>query len=153
MNRTNEHTGVRGWLLVLCLMLTTIGPLISVWLMAHQYDEFAPYLAGSAGLSVVIFVSLILTGCSVAFGAYAGLRLWRIKPNAVATARYALFASLAADIVSTVIAVSALPMHADGPLLRQVEIDLVPSLLFFTVCLAYLNRSSRVRATYLAEQR
>jgi len=153
VNRTNGHAGVRGWLLVLCLMLTIVGPLISVWLMTHTYQAFAPYLVGSIGLRVAVFVSLTLSACSVAFGVYAGLRLWLIKPDAVATARYALLAGLAADIVTAVIAVAAAPMHADGSLLRQVEIELVPGLLFFTLCLAYLNKSSRVQATYLSEQR
>jgi len=134
-------------------MLTVVGPLISVWLMTHTYEAFAPNLAGSAGLRVAVFASLALSACSVVFGVYAGFRLWLVKPNAVATGRYALLAGLAADIVTAVIAVVAGPMHAEGPLLRQVEIQLVPGLLFFTLCLAYLNKSSRVQATYLSEQR
>lgn len=153
VNRSNRHAPVRGWLLVLCLMLTIIGPLVSVGLMAHTYEAFAPNLVGSAGLQAAVFGSLSLSTCSVAFGVYAGLRLWLVKPNAVVTAKYALLAGLAADIVTSVIAVAAGPMHAVGPLLRQVEIDMIPGLLFFTLCFAYLNRSSRVRATYLAKQR
>jgi Protein of unknown function (DUF2569) len=148
---TTPRTGVGGWLLVLCLMFTVVGPLISAWLLADEYAAFEPYFAGSAGLQAAIFVSLAITACSVAFGIYAGLRLWLIRPNAVTTTKHALLVGLAADAVTTAIGLVAGPTpDAQGQLLRQLTIDLVPSFIFFTLCFAYLNRSRRVYATYLS---
>jgi hypothetical protein len=142
-------SGVHGWLLVLCLMLTLIGPLISVWLMAHDYAVLAPHFPGAGGLQAAVFVSFAITTSSVAFGAYAGLGLWRLRPNAVSTAKFALLVGLAAEVITTVIAVVVEPTHPmEGRLLRQVTVELIPSLVFFTLCFAYLNRSSRVEATY-----
>jgi len=145
----HRHTGVRGWLLVLCLMLTVIGPALSAWLAFNEYAMFAPNLAGSPGLQGAAFVSMVITACAVAFGIYAGVCLWRIRPKAVTTAKQALLAGLAADIVTTTIDIVAGPNPiAEGQLLYQIEIGLVPSLVFFTLCFSYLNRSSRVHATY-----
>ena len=144
-----RYKGVRGWLLVLCLMLTVGGPVISAWLMANGYARFAPFFTESGGLQAVIFISLLMTACSVAFGIYAGLRLWLIRPQAVSTAKHALLFGLAADIVTTAIEVAAGQVpNAGDRLLYQVEVNLIPSLIFFTLCFAYLNRSKRVYATY-----
>ncbi len=143
--------GVRGWLLVLCLMLTVVGPLISAWLVANEYMTFAPYFVSSRGLQVAIFVSMAITACSVAFGIYAGLRLWSIRPGAVAIAKYALLCGLAADFVTTTMQIAFGPtLIADGQLLHEVTVHLIPSLIFFTLCLGYLNKSARVHATYEA---
>ena len=146
---THRYRGVGGWLLVLCLMLIGVGPLISAWFMAHEYAEFAPYFAGSRGLQAAIFASIAITICSVVFGVYAGLRLWSIRSGAVNTAKQALLFGLAADIVTTFVQIAAQPSAtADGRLLHEVTMSLIPSLIFFTVSFAYLNRSTRVHATY-----
>ena len=39
------HEGVRGWLLLLCPMLTVVGPLVSAWLAADEYLQRAPHFA------------------------------------------------------------------------------------------------------------
>ena len=144
-----DDTGVRGWLLVLCLMLTVVGPLISTWLVTDEYLAFAPDFASSRGLQAAIFVSIALTACSVAFGVYAGLRLWSIRPGAVNTAKHALLLGLAVDIVTTVLQIAAGPTStAQARVLHEVTMSLIPSLIFFTVSFAYLNRSTRVHATY-----
>ena len=144
-----RYKGVYGWLLVLCLMLTVVGPLISAWLVANEYAQFSPYFSSSRGLQVAIFVSIAITACSVVFGIYAGLHLWSIRPRAVNTAKNSLLFGLAADIVTTVLQIAAGPVSgADGRLVNEVTISVIPSLIFFTVCLAYLNKSTRVHATY-----
>lgn len=145
--------GVRGWLLVLCLVLTVIGPLISAWLMAYQYRMFAPHFATSVALQAATFASLAITAWAIAFGIYAGIRLWLIRPNAVATARYALLLGLGAEIVSAAIELAAGPTSvADEGFVWPLTISLIPSLIFFTLCLGYLNKSRRVYATYRDEQ-
>lgn len=151
---TSRYKGVRGWLLLLCLMLTIVGPLISAWLVTIEYTQFAPYFVSSRGLQVWIFVSIGMTACSVVFGFYAGLRLWSIQLNAVNTAKQALMFGLAVDIVTTIIQIAAGPESTGaGPLIHAVRISLIPSLIFFTVCIAYLNMSTRVHTTYQSHER
>lgn len=144
-----ELHGVRGWLLALCLMLTVAGPAISVWLMASAYGDVAP--SRPLGVQASVLASLLLSACAVAFGAYAGVRLWRIRPNAVATTKHALLFGLAVDVITTTLEVAA-AAGPDDRSLFQVEIGLVPSLVFFTLCFAYLDRSRRVHATYASSR-
>lgn len=142
-----EFRGVRGWLLALCLMLTVVGPAIAVWLMVIEYTDAEPLFRESMSMQAAALGTLLLSGCSVVFGAYAGLRLWLVLPNAVRTAKYALLFGLAVDIVTTALEAAAAQVPSDR-LLFQVEIGLVPTLIFFTVCYTYLNQSKRVYATY-----
>jgi len=148
-----QPIGVRGWLLVLCLMLTAIGPAISAWLKAHEYAAFSPYFPDSVGLQATILSSLALTTFAVVFGTYAGILLWFVRPGAVKVAKSALLLGLAVDIVTTAIyaAVGQVPV-AHGGLVRSVMVHMIPSLIFFTVCFAYLNKSDRVNATYLPHE-
>jgi hypothetical protein len=142
--------GVRGWLLVLCLMMVVIGPGISVSLLADSFARFSPYFAQSTGLRAAIIASMFVTTCSVAFGIYGGLSLWLIRVRAVRIAKLALLIGLASDIVAT--AIETIAWHAltrpDGLLLLEMELNLIPSLAFFTACFAYLVGSDRVHATY-----
>lgn len=142
-----KYQGVRGWLLVLCLMLTIVGPAISAWLMLDEYANSAAHFHESLGTRILVLGSLVLTACAVAFGAYAGMRLWLIRPNAVGTAKHALLFGLATDVVTTTIEAATAQVPGDQ-LLFQVEVSLIPSLIFFTLCFAYLNKSKRVCATY-----
>jgi hypothetical protein len=142
-------TGVRGWLLLLCVMLTVVGPLISVWIVAREFDALAPRFVTSHGAQWATILVIASTTCSVLFGIHAGLRLWAVKPRAVAVARAALLFGLAVDVCTTTISTilgTALP--AGDRLFYAVLLNLAPSLVFFTACLAYLNRSRRVEATY-----
>jgi hypothetical protein len=142
-----EFRGVRGWLLAFCLMLTLIGPAIAVWLMVLEYTNAQPHFSASMGMQAAALVTLLLSGCSIVFGAYAGLRLWLVLPNAVNTAKYALLFGLAVDIVTTALEAAAARVPS-GQLLFQVEIGLIPTLIFFTICYTYLTQSKRVYATY-----
>ena len=146
---TAPPPGVRGWLLALCLVMTVLGPLISVWLIAAEYDAAAPDFAGSR-VALAVFVSTAaLTGAAVAYGMRAGLRLWAVRPGAVATAKKALLFGLAVDVVTTALHAATGTVAESGWAVRgDLTSALLPSLIFFTVCFAYLNRSARVQATY-----
>ena len=64
-------------------------------------------------------------------------------------AKAALLFGLAIDVCTTTIStILGMASPADVDLPYDVLLNLVPSLVFFTACLAYLNRSRRVEATY-----
>ena len=143
------QAGVSGWLLVLCLMLTVVGPLISAWIVTTEFNALAAVFVVSRGAQWAMILSIVLTTCSIAFGIYAGLRLWTVKPRAVHIARAALLFGLGVDVVTTTIAtVVGTVSSAEADVFYDVLMNLIPSLLFFTLCLAYLNNSTRVNATY-----
>ena len=141
--------GVGGWLLALCWMLTIIGPLLSVGLLSEEYAPLAKYLSSPGEVQAVIALSIALTLLAVLYGMWAGFRLWTIRPGAVATAKRALLVGLAVDLITSALQVSvALESPADGSLLQGVMQGSALSLVFFTACYAYLNKSARVQATY-----
>ena len=145
-------TGVGGWLLVLCLMLAVIGPLIAVGLMVNETLVSAPYFQSALGLHLATIASMAITAWLVGSGIYAGVGLWLLRPGAVETAKTLLLLGLAADIAGAalhVLAPSLASPHAG--LLREVALSVVPDLIFFTACYAYLNKSARVRATYAVD--
>lgn len=147
----SKQVGVRGWLLALCLMLTLVGPLIVTYLVATEYAAFVPDPARAFGQLAATLIALLMTVCSVAYGVYAGIQLWLIRPNAVWTAKKALLLGLSVDIVSTTVATAVgSASSTDGQFVNQILLSLIPSLVFFTLCFSYLNRSNRVHATYLA---
>jgi len=148
----NELAGVAGWLLALCLFLTLIGPAISAWLLVERHAAVAPQVSDSAAFYAVLLASMLLTVAATIYGVVAGLCLWRVRPGAVATARRALWAGLAADIVGAAFDVATQPMLAAGsPFLRHLLWQVVPDLVAFTACLGYLQHSRRVFVTYPAE--
>lgn len=140
---------IRGWLLLLCLMFTVVGPLISAGLMVDRYQSLAPYFAGWRYLQLALVLCTVIEISSVVFGIYAGHRLWAVRPGAVNTAKRALLWGLAANALSAALQlITGPPSATDGPLLDALLWQLVPDLIFFTACFAYLNKSARVQAIY-----
>lgn len=141
--------GVRGWLLLLCWMLTVVGPLACLALVVTEYRHIAARAAESPGVLAATVVWIAITASSVAFGMHAGLRLWRIRPRAVEVAKASLLFGLAAEWVATAIESAIAPGASGAGMLSYGAVaGLVPGLVFFTVCFGYLNKSARVAATY-----
>lgn len=146
--RPAPRAGVGGWLLVLCAMLTVVGPLISIWIVGEQFDASVPRYATSRGAQWAMIATVAATTCSVLYGIYAGIALWTIRPKAVTTARRALGLGLVVDVATTTISTSLDRAASAGDGFYDVLWNLAPSLVFFTLCIGFLNRSRRVEATY-----
>lgn len=144
---TAKPRAVRGWLLILCLMLTVVGPIISVGLMVHGYRQAAALAATSIAMQLCVVAALGLSAWAVAVGMRAGWRLWLIRPRAVQATRRALCLGLAVDVATTALQVG-MALDPGDRFLSQVEWRLMPSLVFFTLCMAYLNHSKRVQAVF-----
>lgn len=141
--------GVRGWLLLLCVMFTIVGPIIAIGLMLRDYAMFAPIFAEHGGLEAADLFTIAIRAFSVAYGIYAGVRLWAVRPGAVETAKLALLIGLAADVVTSLLLVIAGPTPiAEAGLAHPSFTRVLPDLVFFTLCFGYLNKSRRVEATY-----
>jgi ABC-type spermidine/putrescine transport system permease subunit II len=141
--------GVKGWLLALCLLLTVVAPLACLDLMTSLYQAVSPRLAHAPGLYAAVVVSLAATACSAAFGVYAGWGLWVRRPGAVATAKLMLLFGLGVDLLTTSIELGLDTEALPGSRALDALIwHMAPSLLVFSACYGYLNRSERVRLTY-----
>jgi Protein of unknown function (DUF2569) len=153
LDRPPQKRPVRGWLLWLCFALTCLSPASS---LRHIFSHTIPALVDphTPIQSLLLFtIYLVLFVPLAVFSFLAGLRLWLVRPGAVRFAKHYLLAHMGAHIAYFVVYVlwilifrSSWPNdlvdmgwgHVVGP-------TLTAALWYF-----YLERSTRVRATYLS---
>jgi hypothetical protein len=138
MGGINERSGhpVRGWLLVLCVLLLAWEP-IRFGLVASNALRALSYRG--APLAAILAARVFVTALGVA----AGLALVAQRASGVAMAKVALLIGVALDIV--VYTTPAMPtnrMPGDTPFY------IAASLGYHGAWFAYLLRSKRVRNTY-----
>lgn len=135
INERSENA-VRGWLLVLCVLLLGWEP-IRFGLVASNALQALSYRG--APLAAILVARVIVTALGVA----AGLTLVARRASAVAMAKVALLVGAAFDIVAyTTPALPSNRMPGDTPLY------IAASLAYYGIWFAYLSRSKRVRRTY-----
>ena len=135
INERSENT-VRGWLLVLCVLLLGWEP-IRFGLVASNALPALSYRG--APLAAILTARVFVTALGVA----AGLALVARRAPAVAMAKIALLVGAAVDIVTyTTPAMPTNRMPGDTPFYIAV------SLAYHGIWFAYLSRSKRVRRTY-----
>ena len=127
---------VRGWLLILCVLLLAWQPLSQGLTMSELVDSLS--LRGP-GLAVILLARLLAAGLGIA----AGLSLWQVKPGAVTIAKASLVYSALVDVI-----VYVTPYSPSNRPPRDATIILVASLAYYGLWLAYLLRSRRVQETF-----
>jgi hypothetical protein len=129
-------TKIRGWLLVLCVVLLVWQPFNLALTMSGMLDELS--LRGP-GLAVILIARLIAAGLGIA----AGLSLLQRKPGAVSIAKASLVFSAAIDVLAY-----ATPYSPNNRPPGDATLILVASLAYYGIWLAYLVRSKRVKTTF-----
>lgn len=141
-----RYQGVRGWLLLLCLVLTVSFPLLmSLQLLGSLRAEWR-LLAHRPDLVVILVADGILRAALIACSAYAGVRLWRIRPGAVRATKGFLVCLVAYSFIRE--AVRFLTHPTGGSLTEEAAKRLLQSFLIVAIWYSYLVSSKRVRATY-----
>lgn len=144
-----RYQGVGGWLLLFCLGLTIFTPLLTLVMLAVSFNSASSLAGQYPGLMRVTLADSVLSAGLCAFSIYAGVQLWKIRPNAVRTAKRYLLASLLYSFVAAALPFFAgLPSMADDELAGQAVMTVVRGLLYYGVWYSYLERSKRVEATY-----
>ena len=128
-------TKIRGWLLVLCVVLLVWQPFNLALTMSGMLDELS--LRGP-GLAVILVARLIAAGLGIA----AGLSLLQRKPGAVSIAKASLVFSAAVDVLAY-----ATPYSPNNRPPGDATLILVASLAYYGFWLAYLVRSKRLKTT------
>lgn len=128
--------GVRGWLLVLVVLLLVWQP-VSLGLVASRVVD-AIAIRGLP-LALVLLLRLVVTALGIA----AGLALAGERPSAVAMAKASLVASAAVDIF-----VYLTPYFPNNRMPGDTPFYIVGSLAYSGAWLMYLFRSRRVRNTF-----
>jgi uncharacterized protein DUF2569 len=144
-----QYKGVGGWLLLLCLGLTVFTPLLTIGSLATAYRMSLEYFDQFPGLLVITVIDTILSLGLIAFGFYAGIGLWSIRPGAVKMAKRFLLCTLGYQAIAAILQFMAgLPSTATATILSQVAICVLRSVIYFAVWYSYLDKSKRVAATY-----
>ena len=129
-------TKIRGWLLVLCVLLLVWQPFNLALTMSGMLDELS---RRGPGLAVILVARLI----AAALGIAAGLSLLQRKPDAVSIAKASLVFSAAVDVLAY-----ATPYSPNNRPPGDATLILVASLAYYGIWLAYLVRSKRVKTSY-----
>ncbi len=141
--------GVKGWLLLLCLLLTIFDPLVVlISLFIVSEGARASYETNPPLFRLILISGVLRIGLAV-FSMYAGLSLWRIAPKAVTTARHYLVGvvilSVLLLILPSVLRVSKASSEGFTP---ENLFNTVFTVIYVIIWYVYLSRSRRVRATY-----
>jgi hypothetical protein len=127
---------VRGWLLLLCVLLLVWQPISLSLTIASRLDSLPLRGPGFA----VVLASRFL---AAALGIAAGLSLMQRRPGAVSLARASLIFSAAIDVL-----VYATPWYPNNRPPGDAPLILTGSLIYYALWLGYLWRSKRVASTF-----
>ena len=139
-------TGVRGWLLFLCVSLTILTPLFSIAAMASEWRLTKPYFESLPNLKNGVMLEIACYTAVTFFSVYAGSRLWSIRPNAVRAAKIYLIVQMLVGLIvpGAVAAIVSAPGAAS-----EVIKTAFHGIVYFAIWYPYLCKSERVKATYI----
>jgi hypothetical protein len=146
---TTELSGVKGWLLLLCLLLTVFDPFV-VLASLFVFSEGAKdaYDLHPEVFRVILVSGVVGIGLAV-FSMYTGFSLWKVAPKAVAVARRYLVTAGVSSVFLLVLPVLLGASRDPGGVIAQESIlNTLFTLGYVAVWYAYLARSKRVRVTY-----
>lgn len=144
-----KHKGVGGWLLLFCIGLIIISPLLNIFSITSGYQEVSPYFEVYPRILPIVIITSVLGIVLSCFSIYAGIVLWKIRPNAVKIAKNYLLTMLGYSILSAFLPFMAgLPAEANQAMLTTVAADIFRTVIYTAVWYSYLNRSIRVKQTY-----
>ena len=127
---------VGGWLLLLCLLLMVWQPIVMGLTASSVLGSIA---IGGLAVALVLILRLLVTGLGVA----AGLALINRRGGAVNLARAVLGISAATDAF-----VYLTPYFPSNRAPGETPIFVTVSAIYYSVWIAYLSRSRRVRRTF-----
>jgi hypothetical protein len=147
--------GVRGWLLLLCLLLTILIPgsylyeIISIfYLINSPFNQII--LLVSKNLLLYHMVIIGIMGFLAAFSFFAGLQLWEVKSGAVKIVKIFLIIQLFMVVIIAVLqSFMTFPFGGTENNFTVIIKTIIPSLLQAILWFSYLSYSGRVHNTFI----
>lgn len=142
--------GVGGWLLFFCISTTVVAPLLVMGSLVILVLALVGVAVSGGDSHVAAF--LLMSGAAsivvAASGAYAGLRLWLVRSNALATVRVYLVILGIAGVFHAVLPGLLLPIGLADQLLPHGVVRAVATAGGAAFWWLYFSHSRRVKATY-----
>jgi hypothetical protein len=148
-----DLVGVKGWLFLFCVLLTIFDPLVIVVTLFVVSDGMAARQdLGSEMFRLILVTGVLKIGLAV-FSLYTGVSLWRRASRAVTLARAYLTAIGLSSVAFLFLPVLlGNKMTTAEALSGENVLNVILTVLYVLLWLAYLSRSKRVRATYGSEK-
>jgi hypothetical protein len=136
-----ELKGVKGWLFFFCLVIGIFTPIMVIYNIGAWGDVSSSYYSGIDTIKTYdIFGGLLIGG----FGIYTAYCLWKIRPNAVKTAKIFIIAAAIENLLLMILLLSLdLPSTAE-----DIAVQPFLRLIVLACWYAYFTKSRRVKATY-----
>ena len=142
--------GVRGWLLLLVVLLTIVGPIFTLISVVSDMSAARRLSDQFPRLQTAVYLNAIVAFLVAIYSVYAGWTLWAKKSGAVNTVKEFLIAVLVASILMPILVL----MIADLPDREFFAVSFdgaaraIGTAVWVVIWYSYLRRSKRVRATY-----
>jgi hypothetical protein len=144
-----DYKGVKGWLLLLSVSMAILTPMTGLTSIMAVTNELKPYFDQDPALFKLVLISGICNISLLVYSMYAGVSLWRVSPNAAASAKrylvvlfhYSFFSIFLPQLVG-LSEKTRLEIYKDTPLYNLI-VMLEACMWYF-----YLRKSKRVKATY-----
>jgi len=148
-----ELQGVGGWLKFFCVMLTIIGPIVSLLMLAQEWQT--PNLSALFKVfptlrAVVVIESLMQLGILI-YGIIIGIMIWNGNKKGKILAERYLLVRLSVFVVGEIALIAMLSDLPDKGFAAGADSALSTIILqaiFFGVWYSYFKNSKRVAATY-----
>jgi hypothetical protein len=139
--------GVGGWLMFLILVLTVFGPLGTLFNLVFAFTALSMRTTLSAPASNLQIVSALLSAPFAVWALTVGVKLWKLRPNAVQSAKqYLKMGTIPFVIVNSLLPSLMLP--ADQLSWPYTIGNIIGGVGAALVWIAYLDKSRRVANTY-----
>jgi len=143
-----QYYGVGGWLLLLCIGMTILGPFLSLMAIAREVTESNKISAYIPEIETAVKIEAAFTIILISLSIYAGISLWAIRPKAVLKAKLYLILLPILSILSIFLTESVLPQSVKDAFIRESIYPLIRTVLYAVFWFLYLSNSQRVAETY-----
>lgn len=133
-----KYEGVGGWLSLFIISLIILNPLMMVFGLVSSYEY----------VSILFLITSVWTLGLMCFSIYAGILLWKIRPNAVKIAKICLFLYLVGPAITILLFYLS---SSSQELMGEFGKELSRPAIYVLIWFSYLNISKRVKATYSAK--